>query len=316
MDRIPAELKHDAIRLLQFLVHSRPLKLAEAKEVIATQVQNESQGFDIKRRLFHETNILEYCPGLITVVHATKELHLAHFSVKEYLLKEDQFEMTIASFSIARTCLTYLTDIKSSHSEIREDFPMAIYAAEMWPRHAISAQALEDMVQMAVEFIENEATFQRWTALWQPYEPLRNFRGGPKASRLYYASLNGLMAPACDLIGKGVDVNAQGGYFGNALQAASFHGHSDTVQMLMEKGANVNAQGGHHGNALQAASLCGHSDTVQMLIEKGADANTQGGFYGNALQAASSRGHSGIIQMLMEKGADVNTQGGGYSNAL
>jgi hypothetical protein len=34
---IPTELKDDAIRLLQFLVHSkRPLRLAEAKEIIAT----------------------------------------------------------------------------------------------------------------------------------------------------------------------------------------------------------------------------------------------------------------------------------------
>lgn len=34
---IPAELKNDVIRLLQFLVYSkRPLKLAEAKEVIVT----------------------------------------------------------------------------------------------------------------------------------------------------------------------------------------------------------------------------------------------------------------------------------------
>lgn len=88
---IPTELEKDAIRLLQFLVHSkRPLKLAEAKEVIATQIENDSRGFDIKRRLFCETDVLDYCPSLVTVVHAAdKELHLAHFSVKEYLLGEN-----------------------------------------------------------------------------------------------------------------------------------------------------------------------------------------------------------------------------------
>lgn len=36
------KLKNDAMRLLQFLVHcERPLKLAEAKEVLATQIENE-----------------------------------------------------------------------------------------------------------------------------------------------------------------------------------------------------------------------------------------------------------------------------------
>jgi hypothetical protein len=114
---IPSELKNDAIRLLQFLVHSkRPLKLAEAKEVIATQIENEPRGFDIKRRLFCEIDIMDYCPSLVTVAHATgKELHLAHFSVKEYLLGENQFEITTASISITRTCLTYLTDITGSN---------------------------------------------------------------------------------------------------------------------------------------------------------------------------------------------------------
>jgi hypothetical protein len=110
---IPTELKTDAIRLLQFLVHSkRPLKLAEAKEIIATQIENESHGLDTKRRLFCDTDVLDYCPSLVTVVHAAdKELHLAHFSVKEYLVREDPFELTTASMSITRTCLTYLTDI-------------------------------------------------------------------------------------------------------------------------------------------------------------------------------------------------------------
>ncbi|KAH7112282.1 hypothetical protein B0J13DRAFT_461448, partial [Dactylonectria estremocensis] len=48
IENIPKELKNDAIRLLQFLLHSeRPLQLAEAIEVIATQIENDSPGFDI-----------------------------------------------------------------------------------------------------------------------------------------------------------------------------------------------------------------------------------------------------------------------------
>lgn len=43
MKSIPAKLRSDVIRLLQLLVHSkRPLKLYEAKEVIATQIEKES----------------------------------------------------------------------------------------------------------------------------------------------------------------------------------------------------------------------------------------------------------------------------------
>jgi predicted kinase len=46
-----------------------------------------------------------------------------------------------------------------------------------------------------------------------------------------------------------VDVNAQGGYYGNALQAASFKGHQGVVKLLLEEGADVIADGGEIDNA-------------------------------------------------------------------
>lgn len=273
MESIPTEVKDDAIRLLQFLVHSdRPLTLAEAKEVIATQIKNKSQGFHIKRRLFCETDVLYYCPNLVAIVHTTvKELHLAHFSVKEYLLGENHFRIPTASISITRTCLTYLTDIKGSHREIRRGFPMARYAAKIWTRHAALAQGIEDIVQMTVKFLEKEATFQRWARLYQADVSWKGYPGPPRGSRLYYACFDGLVAPARELIGKGVDVNAQGGLYGNALQAASYKGYQEIVKLLLDKGADVNVQGGEYGNALQAASLEGHHEIVKLLLGKVAD---------------------------------------------
>lgn len=52
------------------------------------------------------------------------------------------------------------------------------------------------------------------------------------------------------LLGRGVDVNAEGGHFGNALQAASFGGYEKAVLMLLRGGADVNAQCGKYGNAI------------------------------------------------------------------
>ncbi|EAQ91377.1 hypothetical protein CHGG_03312 [Chaetomium globosum CBS 148.51] len=323
IQNIPADRQRDAIRLLQFLVHSkRPLKLAEAKEVIATQIEHKPR-FDVKRRPFHETYVLGYCPGLVTVVHVTdeelhsdKELHLAHFSVKEYLLKDNQFDIPTASISITKTCLTYLTDINGSFKKIKRDFPMATYAAKLWTDHAALAQASEDIVQATVRFLEKEATFQRWARLCQGDGPWDDGSGPPQASRLYYACFFGLVASARDLISNGAEVNAQGGEYGNALQAASSRGHQEIVKLLLDKGADVNAQGGRYSNALYAASLKDHQEIVKLLLDKGADVNAQGGEYGNALQAASWEGHQKIVKLLLDKGADVNAQGGRYSNAL
>ncbi|KAK7210155.1 hypothetical protein V2G26_017333 [Clonostachys chloroleuca] len=285
IESIPTELKTDAMRLLQFLVHmERPLTLAEAKEVIATQIENEPRGFDIKRRLYRDADVLDYCPSLVTVIHATDdELHLAHFSVKEYLLRENKDSIS-ASISITSTCLTYLTDIRGSHQEIKQDFPMARCAAKIWTRHAALTQASKDVARATIRFLENEETFQRWAQLYQPDKPWDNDPGLPWGTQLYYASFIGIVRTARDLIAKGADVNAQGGYYGNALQAASYIGHQEIVGLLLNKGADVNAQGGEYGNALHAALREGHQEIVGLLLNKGADMNAQGGKYGNALK--------------------------------
>ncbi|KAL4995400.1 purine and uridine phosphorylase [Aspergillus recurvatus] len=308
---IPRDLKDDAIRLLQFLMHSRqPLTLSEAKEVIATQIKDKSKGFDKKRRLFSEIDVLDYCPSLITVVHATKELHLAHFSVKEYLLGESYFDTVTANISITTTYLIYLTDLSGSNKEIWRDFPMARRAAKHWTEHAALAQTSEDISPMIVGFLGNEVTFQRWGRLYQAHMSWDDDPGPPRGSKLYYICLAGLVVPARDIIEIGADINAQGGEYGNALQAAAYEGYQEIVHLLLNRGADINAQGGRYGNALQAAAYKGYQEIVHLLLKRGADINAQGGEYGNALQAALCEGHQEIVQSLLDRGADINAQGG------
>ncbi len=315
LESIPSELKSDAIRLLQLLVHSeRPLRLAEAREIIATEIEGESTGFDIKRRLFRESDVLDYCPSLVVVVHAADdELHLSHFSVKEYLLTNDQLKFPTASISITRTCLRYLTDIDGSHAKMKQNFPMARFAAEVWVgfaasaeevRDAALAEAIREVLEASVTFIEEEVTFQRWCRLYQQDREWSDDPGPPGGSRLYYACLGGLCETARRLLEKGADVNAKGGEYGNALCAASSGGYKEIAEMLLERGADVNAKVRRDGNALQAAASGGHKEVVQMLLEKGAEVNAKGGYYGNALCAASSKGHKEVVQMLLEYGAE------------
>ncbi|KAH7230930.1 hypothetical protein BKA59DRAFT_321290 [Fusarium tricinctum] len=273
LQNIPLEYKSSAIRLLQFLVYTkRPLTLAEAIEVIATEIDREPRGFDVDGRLSLKADVLRYCPSLVIIVKATKydetveELHLAHFSVKEYLLKQAQFDLESASIVISKTCLTYLTDMRGSHSTIRRDFPMAQYAAKYWTKYAVFAETSEDIVRITVSFLQDEITFERRCRLYEA--------APPRASRLYYACLGGLSRAARDLTTKGADVNEQGGEYGNALQATSYAGHLELVQLLLDKGADVNAQGGCYCNALYAASYnSSNLGVVQLLLDKGADVN-------------------------------------------
>ncbi|KAI5465093.1 ankyrin repeat-containing domain protein [Mariannaea sp. PMI_226] len=318
LQNIPIEFQSGAIRLLQFLVYAkRPLMLSEAVEVIATEIDREPRGFHEERRLFQETDVLKYCPSLVSIVPNTtrirtiEELHLAHFSVKEFLLKNAQFSLESASIIITRTCLTYLTDLKGDLHQSKIKFPMARYAAAYWMDYATSAETSRDIVERAVGFLQNEITFQRWCLLYSTGSERADHLRFPQASRLYYACLGGIAGVARSLLGKGANVNAQGGYYGNALQAATKGGHREIVQLLLDNGADVNTQGGQYGNALRAASIKGYQEIVQLLLDNGANINAEGGLYGNALYAASEGGYQEIVQLLLDKGANGN-----YSNAL
>ncbi|EXK77847.1 hypothetical protein FOQG_17457 [Fusarium oxysporum f. sp. raphani 54005] len=236
LKNIPAEYKSSAIRLLQFLVYTkRPLTLAEAIEVIATEIDQEPQGFDVDGRLSLKADVLRYCPSLVIIAKVTnytetvEELHLAHFSVKEYLLEQAQFDLESASIVITRTCLTYLGDIENNCSTIRSDFPMARYAAKSWMDYAASAETSEEIVRITVSFLRNETTFQRWCRLYQADRAWDRTPGPPRAPRLYYACLGGLARAARDLAIEGADVNAQGDEYGNALQAASYNGNREML---------------------------------------------------------------------------------------
>ncbi|KAL8818033.1 MAG: hypothetical protein Q9191_008026 [Dirinaria sp. TL-2023a] len=120
-------------------------------------------------------------------------------------------------------------------------------------------------------------------------------RIGDVALPLYYAASIGLLQVIENIMPQIIDVNAQGGYYGNALQAASEGGQEKVVQILLNAGADVNAQGGLYGNALQAASERGHEKVVEILLNAGADVKAEGGNHvrkiGHALSVDATTKH-------------------------
>ncbi|KAF5531632.1 ankyrin repeat [Fusarium phyllophilum] len=129
------------------------------------------------------------------------------------------------------------------------------------------------------------------------------------------------------LLGRGADVNMQGGIYGTALQSACVRGKMKSVRLLLSYGARVNIEGGRYGTALQAACANEYGDRKQhydlacLLIDHGADVHVQNGYLGSAWHATAAipvhtrRAHD-ILKLLLDNGVDVNQCHSRHGTAL
>ena len=332
-----------ALRILQWLTFSaRPLSLEEVAEAVAVDVTRDP-AFDRDDVLEDSFEVLNICSSLVTLTTDSERgiagpprqiIVLAHYSVQEYLISDRIRNGQAKAYSmhdtkchnvITQGCLQYLLQFQQPNilsSYYSNTFALARYSAEFWTSHIRkTGDRVDAMSRLAMGlFSKDNYAYTNWIRLYDPDRPWR----GPDLtiareqipSPLYYSAKLNLTTIVQLLLEAGVEVDAQGGEYGNALQVASAEGNEHIVETLLDNNAEVNAQGGEYGSALQGASFGGHEQVVKMLLNKGAEVNVQGGEYGNALQAASFGGHEQVVKTLLDNNADVNAQGGEYSNAL
>ncbi|KAL9116967.1 MAG: hypothetical protein Q9187_006501, partial [Circinaria calcarea] len=332
---MPEDYRTLAFTALQWLAFSeRPLRLEEVAEVVA--VKPGCSIFQEIDRLFDPWEILTVCSSLVVFSETTKEMRLAHYSVKEYLLSDRIKKGFGANFhlmevsahrSMAEICCTYLLSFDRPDSLILQplkDFPLLRYAAENWYKHAriVQTDSQETLNTMIFRLLDEtrDSSFYNWLRVFQPDRPWYGQKMQLDLTEIgrpvYYASYLGLLEMVKRLLETGGNANSIGGYYGNSLQAAAVRGYEKVVRLLLQRGADINCQGGEYGSALQAAFVGKQEHIVSLLIEHGADVNAQGGYYGNALQAALTQNLARYVPTLIEMGADVNAQGGQFGNAL
>lgn len=166
----------DAVKVLRLLAFSaRPVLLEEAAEAVAVELGDKPR-FDDAQWPIDPYAILTVCSSLITILVSTidkwraaqtygrdhftgvksydrmedvtvKELKLAHFSVKEWLVSSrtakkvtflSGFTLKAANDTIAQTCLDYILHVTSSTNMAKlgvQDVPFIKYAMEYWPYH-------------------------------------------------------------------------------------------------------------------------------------------------------------------------------------
>ncbi|CUS10698.1 unnamed protein product [Tuber aestivum] len=319
---------------------AKPLTLGQLAEAVVIESDVNNYGED-PETLFEIHSLMSICPSLISFEDArddqssakeTRLLRLAHFSVKEYLISdraaqgpsayyhisEDKANLLMSHACLSRI-LRYGSQVAISADKIQVT-PFLRHSARYW---FIYIKAIENIAPAPLSNASLKVLElgQSWLDIHNPDDPDWNRPLGSRVypPAIYYSSLLNLVVPCKLLVDRkedAVNVDAQGGCYGNALQAATIRGNESVLQLLLERGADVNAQGGEYGNALQAAASEGKESVVQFLLGHGAEVNAPGGILGNALQAAARSGQESVVQLLLDRGAEVNAQGGHYGNAL
>ncbi|CUS13991.1 unnamed protein product, partial [Tuber aestivum] len=276
-------------RAMHWLTFSvEPLTLSQLAEAVRIEYDVDKYGEDSKP-LFNMSSLMSICPSLISFEDARngqsasqedRRLRLAHFSVKEYLISERaaqgpgaycHISEDKANFLMGHACLSRILwhNAPATVQEGKvEETSFLYHSSRYWFRYigSIEDTAPTQLSNAALKVLE---LGKGWLDVYDPDCPYRDplvlpgSRVYPPA--LYYSSLLNLVTTCKLLVSRtedAVNVNAQGGEYGNALQAAAIRGNESVARVLLEHGAEVNAQGGACGNALQAAAYGGNESVV------------------------------------------------------
>jgi ankyrin repeat protein len=356
LTRIPDEYWKEAHSILQWIAYSAcPMSLSEVAEAIV--IDPQSQRFNPDERLFDIRYVLEICSSLLTLSQEKvrryeryvtrsgkedlkyarrvlegdedRELRLAHYSVKEYLVSDRIKQGPASKFHIseneahelmAKASLTYLSTFDQPLSvslSTTASFPLIQYAARYWAWHyRLMSSETESITSLAMSFSDTPTKhcFSNWLKITNPDSDSWDLNLGiytyDYGQPLYYVALLGLTSLAEMLIQAGSDIDAIGGGHNYALCAASYAGHKELVQLLLENGADIgcidDTRVGAKDGALMLAISQGHEEVACLLIEKGININFRSpGAYGrNALEIAASRGNESLVKLLLDRGAE------------
>ena len=118
-----------------------------------------------------------------------------------------------------------------------------------------------------------------------------------ETNSLHFASVNGLVDLARQLLDGGADVNERDELLQTPLDVASRQGELLIAKTLLIYGADVNSRDNIGWTPLHTAARCGHSDVVQLLLDNGTDVNCTAREGETALHIASGCGNLEIVRL-------------------
>jgi ankyrin repeat protein len=333
---MPEEYRQEIKTIMAVLAFSsRPMTIQEVAE--ATAIKVDEGGFAENERFPDPYDLLELCPGLLTlspiengvgkefmterryISHLDKNwqiLQFAHFSVKEFVLSDRiqrqlPAHLTLGEASsqvlLARACLIYILDFNGGQLARKFDhveYPLLVYSSIHWKKHwdAIPAQEkyqVEDLIGRLFDTDKSHA-LSNYLNLHNPAGIYDRWMGWGVIRR-----------------------NKKAVRLDSALFQAAFCGFQSIVEWIVEQRQDA-LDADAFSNALGAACVTGNVEMVEFFIFHGANPN---GFKSrfdidrtyeilSSLQAAAYAGKVEIIKILVDHGAEVNLLASDSGSAL
>jgi len=342
ISHFPEEDKLRAFSILRWAAFAlRPLTILEITEALIVDDDAEDLSIDELPEAIDEyyisTEIQGLCGSLLETRKAAEKqdlgsmtIHLAHFSVKQYILcnlpvqgeliVNERLRVSSETFQsniLAKLCLRYLNYqiVWREPLQLQSDLdrrPFRNYAAGSWYYHATERGSnCREVIKLAnALFSSNNGNWESWKKWFDANDDKSKMPESQRAitstNPLFYASLLGLRDTVIYLLEEEkVGVNQVDEFKRTAVQAAALKGQTSIVKLLLEKGADVTVGNREGWTPLNSASDSGHVEVVKLLLEKGADITvaTERGW--TPLNSASSNGHVEVVKLLLEKGADI-----------
>jgi len=329
---IAPERQDFAQRLFQCLAVSiRPLRVEELAEILSIQFPAGAlPNYDMNWRPENsEDAVLSACSSLITIVDVdgSRVVRFSHFSVKEYLISErlanagshlSRYHILphSAHTILAQSSLSVLLAIDDQvDKESIKNFPLAIYAARYWVKHA-QFHDVASGTKGAMELLFDPARphFSIWVWIYDIDHSFREIMPTgrptpPGAVPLFYATICGFR----DLVEHLIltcpqDIDARGVYHPAALHGAIVKGNVDITALLLEHGADVTVLNNDDWTPLHEASRRAHLDIVELLLDHHADVDIRDKNGSTPLSCASVEGRLDTTRVLLRRGASVDSR--------
>ena len=350
IEELEAEEKERAVEILRWLLFAeRPLTVRELTEALLIHEDDACQKFpaddlpDAWDDYYVNEQIRRLCGSLVELRRSdphepimAQTVHLVHFSVKEYLMKDGGINISevqgrTVNFSkvalehshIARKCLIYLcyedfilkrhpTDIELK-TKIKQ-YAFLQYAARSWYYHAsLVDDKPKELLKLMFSLFEPVAS--RWL-LWSSVfdlgtESLESFHNYGYPGPQYYAAKLGLPQVLEFLRIKGIDLNVKSNGT-TLLQVSSMNGRVSTVKYLLDHGADVHSDEGEFGSVIVAAAsslLFDKSEAIiSLLIGRGAHVESRDAGGMRPLHFAAKNGAIETIKILLDAKAEVDSR--------